>query len=89
MCRDCRWMATQQIAVLIDSGLTAEIAIRVERDMVVQRCLKDKVGQDAIDSALELSEIVEQEGQALITIRDTMPSVFPTVIAAYVLEAKS
>ena len=80
MCDDCRRLATEHLVDYALMGLALEVAMRVERDAVVQRCLKDKAGQEAIEDALALSTVVEEQAGKLIAVRDYMPSSYEQIL---------
>jgi hypothetical protein len=85
MCQGCRETASEQIIKMLIAGFSIEVAMRLERDAVVQRCLKDKVGQEAIDDALELSKVVEEQAEVLTVLRDTQPDVYETLLVYHMV----
>lgn len=76
MCDDCDRMALEQTLVYVAKGYPLEAAIRLERDAVVQRALKDKVGLEALEDALTLSATVERVGEHLAYRQQTDPRLF-------------
>lgn len=73
MCDECRELATEQILDYVVLGFDLVVAIRLERDAVVQRCLMDKVGEEALDDAVKLSRDITEVGEELMRIAETSP----------------
>jgi hypothetical protein len=85
MCKDCREWLSAQIIKMIVGGQTIEVAMRLVRDIVVQNCLNDNVGQEAIDNALELSRFAKEQAEVLTALRDTQPDVYDALIVAHMV----
>jgi hypothetical protein len=73
MCDECREFATEQILDYVLLGLDLVVAVRLERDAVVQRCLMDKIGEEALEDAVALSQTVTEIGEELMLIAEHNP----------------
>lgn len=86
MCDDCRTLAAEHILDYVNLGLHLDVAIRLERDAVVQHALRDRAGQDAIDVALELSDTIVEVGEDLEIVQAEMPDYWACALTARRIE---
>jgi hypothetical protein len=73
MCDGCREITTEHILDYVLLGFDLVVAIRLERDAVVQRCLMDNVGDEALENAVALSATITEVGEELLLIAEHNP----------------
>lgn len=81
MCAECETTAVDHIVDYVAIvGVPLEVAIRLERDAVVQHVLNDRAGDDVVQMAIDVSAIIEDAGERLKMIRDFFPKTWAALI---------
>lgn len=83
MCDECRVLSHDMIlGYMIECEVPFAIAVRLTRDSIVQRTLMDRVGEDALKAAVELSAIVGEVADQMETITRENPALMTAALAA-------
>lgn len=79
MCDDCVEGVGTMIFDYVNIGLHLEMAIIATRDSVVQRALHDRAGLEALETALELTEVVNESADKIRIVHDYLPDLYQTL----------
>lgn len=87
MCDGCRDIIAEHLLDYVNLGLHLEVAIRMEREALMTHALMDNAGQEAIEMALGLAEMVNEVGAGFRLMERDMPSYWAMFLADRKVEA--